>query len=99
MCIRDRLQAVAGLGHPERFFAMLRALGLEATTRAFPDHHEYAPGELAFPGADAILMTEKDAVKCAGFARTDLYALRVEANLDPEFVQFLEKWLHGLKAS
>ena len=94
-----QLHAVAGIGDPGRFFATLEALGLQVTTHAFADHHDYSALELEFDNCDAVLMTEKDAVKCAGFARTDLYALRVEASLDPEFVQFLEKWLHGLKAS
>ena len=93
------LHAVAGIGDPGRFFATLEDLGLQVTPHAFADHHDYSACELEFDNCDAVLMTEKDAVKCAGFARNDLYALRVEAKLDPEFVQFLEKWLHGLKAS
>ena len=101
-----RLHAVAGIGDPGRFFASLDALGLAVTTHAFADHHDYAANELVFENCDAVLMTEKDAVKCAGFARTDfagfsrpdLYALRIEASLDPGFAQFLEKWLHGRKA-
>ena len=103
-----RLHAVAGIGDPRRFFASLDALGLAVTAHAFADHHDYAEHELVFDNCDAVLMTEKDAVKCkrftartdfAGFSRPDLYALRVEASLDPGFAQFLEKWLHGLKAS
>jgi tetraacyldisaccharide 4'-kinase len=95
-----RLHAVAGIGDPGRFFASLDTLGLAATAHAFADHHDYAEHELVFENCDAVLMTEKDAVKCKRFtARNDLYALRVEASLDPGFAQFLEKWLHGLKAS
>lgn len=94
-----RLQAVAGLGHPERFFAMLRALGLEATTRAFPDHHEYAPGELAFPGADAILMTEKDAVKCGRFADARCWYLRVDAAIDGALIERIVARLRTLHAN
>jgi tetraacyldisaccharide 4'-kinase len=33
-----------------------------------------------------VLMTEKDAVKCARFSRPDLWYLPVEAELDPAFV-------------
>lgn len=94
-----RLHAVAGIGDPARFFASLNDLGLEFIAHAFADHHAYVPHDLEFDNCDAVLMTEKDAVKCAGFARANLYALRVEAKLDPGFVQFLEKWLNGHKAS
>ncbi len=58
------VHAVAGIGHPQRFFAMLRALGIAAVEHPFPDHHPFAAGDLDFPGATAILMTQKDAVKC-----------------------------------
>jgi tetraacyldisaccharide 4'-kinase len=78
-----RLHAVAGIGNPARFFATLRSLGLEASEHPFPDHHPYAPQDLDFHGCDFVLMTEKDAVKCRRFARTDLVALRVEARVDP----------------
>jgi tetraacyldisaccharide 4'-kinase len=77
-----RLHAVAGIGHPARFFATLAAMGLAFTPHAFPDHHAFAPGDLDFAACDAVLMTEKDAVKCRAFPRDDLYALRVEARVD-----------------
>jgi len=36
-----------------------------------------------------ILMTEKDAVKCAAFADARMWFLRVDADLPPEFAEFL----------
>jgi tetraacyldisaccharide 4'-kinase len=74
-----RLAAVAGTGNPGRFFAHLRALGLAFESRSFPDHHRYRPADLRFADADAILMTEKDAIKCAAFADPRMWALPVEA--------------------
>lgn len=78
-----RLHAIAGIGHPQRFFAHLHNLGLEVQTHPFPDHHRYTSADLAYGNADAILMTEKDAVKCAAFASEKCWVLRVEAQLDP----------------
>ena len=78
-----RLHAVAGIGAPARFFATLRELGLVATEHAFPDHHPFTDADLRYPSCDLILMTEKDAVKCARFGRTDLVAVQVGAVLDP----------------
>ncbi|OFZ86410.1 MAG: tetraacyldisaccharide 4'-kinase [Betaproteobacteria bacterium RBG_16_64_18] len=90
-----RLHAVAGIGNPQRFFALLRRLGLDPVCHAFPDHHAYAAADLEFPDCDLVLMTEKDAVKCPRCGRSDLVALRVDALLDPAFPDFLSLRLHG----
>lgn len=80
-----RLHAVAGIGAPSRFFAYLRKLGLQVIEHPFPDHHIYQPHELQFENADAILMTEKDAVKCAAFAPPNAWMLAVDAEVDAAF--------------
>ena len=81
--------AVAGIGNPRRFFDHLAVLGVHAQTRAFPDHHHYQPGDFKLPGAEVIIMTEKDAVKCAAFADARMWFLRVEASLPADFDDFL----------
>lgn len=77
-----RLHAIAGIGYPPRFFAHLRQLGLAIVEHAFPDHHAFKPADLQFENADAILMTEKDAVKCAAFAPRNSWVLAVDAEVD-----------------
>ena len=89
-----KLLAIAGIGHPPRFFTQLEKLGLDIDTRAFPDHHPYTPDDLPSGGADAILMTEKDAVKCRAFARPEWWYLEVEAQLDHAL---LERVLNKLR--
>jgi len=81
--------AVAGIGHPQRYFGYLQTLGIAFTPHAFPDHHPYAAADLAFVGCDAILLTEKDAVKCAAFADTRYWVLRVDAQIDPALVDLI----------
>jgi tetraacyldisaccharide 4'-kinase len=81
--------AVAGIGYPDRFFEHLARLGVKANAFAFPDHHSFQPKDLKIPGAELIVMTEKDAVKCAAFADARMWFLRVEAILPPEFEEFL----------
>jgi tetraacyldisaccharide 4'-kinase len=76
-----RLHAVAGIGNPQRFFDHLRRLGLEFIAHPFPDHHRFRAADLDFPDADALLMTEKDAVKCAGMGLRDARVLRVDAQV------------------
>jgi len=60
------VHAVAGIGHPERFFNMLRSHGIEVIGHALADHARLEPGHIQFADQRPVLMTEKDAVKCAG---------------------------------
>jgi len=74
--------AVAGIGNPQRYFQHLTSLGISFTPHEFPDHHPYFATDLDFADCDAILMTEKDAVKCAEFADARYWVLRVDAHID-----------------
>ncbi|MFO1303716.1 MAG: tetraacyldisaccharide 4'-kinase [Burkholderiales bacterium] len=95
----EGLHAIAGIGNPQRFFAMLRKLGIAAVEHPFPDHHPFTPGDLAFPGATAILMTAKDAVKCASFADERSWYLPIRAVVDPSLVALVEKKIRGSQAA
>lgn len=78
------VHAIAGIGEPARFFDMLTEAGLDVMPHAAPDHHRYRPADLAFGDAYPILMTEKDAVKCTGFASSAaLWSVPVETCLAP----------------
>jgi len=92
------LHAVAGIGNPARFFALVRRLGFDPVCHPFPDHYRYARADLVFPDATAILMTEKDAVKCAGFADTRCWYLPVRARIDPALVARVERTIRGRQA-
>lgn len=76
--------AIAGIGRPERFFEDLRRQGLEIEARPFPDHHAYRPEDLAFADR-ALLMTEKDAVKCRRFARENFWSVTNRIEIDARF--------------
>jgi tetraacyldisaccharide 4'-kinase len=91
-----RVHAVAGTGNPQRFFDTLAGLGFHPVTHAVPDHHPYAAHDLDFPDCDAVVMTEKDAVKCARLGRPDLYALRVDAVVDPGLFERVRKRLESI---
>lgn len=80
----QRVQAVAGIGHPERFFAALAAAGLALDATPFPDHHRFQRED--FPTVPSeLLMTEKDAVKCRGIGLENAWAVPVQAELPAEF--------------
>ncbi len=96
-----RNRAVAGIGHPQRFFAQLKSLGIAFTPHAFPDHHPYIASDLSFADCDAILMTEKDAVKCAAFADARYWVLRVDAEFDSALTDLILRKIraHGPKTA
>ena len=73
------VHAVAGIGNPQRFFADLRGGGLEIIEHPFPDHHALSAADLDFGDGLAVLMTEKDAVKCRSVAGPRLWYVPVEA--------------------
>ncbi len=78
------VHAVAGIGHPARFFDTLKKAGYQMSAHAFPDHHVYQKQDIDFKDNRLIIMTEKDAVKCTSFA-DDRYwyvSVRVKMNSD-----------------
>jgi len=93
------LHALAGIGHPERFFAQLAAIGIVATPHRFRDHHRFVAADLDIVGAQAILMTEKDALKCETFADERCWYLPVEARIDEGLITLVEGKLRGFKAA
>ena len=93
--------AVAGIGHPQRYFRHLHTLGIPFTPHAFPDHHPYRETDLAFSGCDALLLTEKDAVKCTAFADARYWVLRVDAEIDSTLIDHILRKItpHGRKTA
>lgn len=72
--LRKRVLTVCGIARPARFAASVRESGvLLAAALEFPDHHAYPDRSLeriaaaaAADGVEALITTEKDAVKLAG---------------------------------
>ncbi|GAB3629160.1 Tetraacyldisaccharide 4'-kinase [Pandoraea terrae] len=90
-----RVLAAAGIGAPERFFAALRAAGLTLDVLALPDHFDFAANPFDAANADAILITEKDAVKCLTWSDPRLWAVPAEAALDARLVSLVVEKLRG----
>ncbi len=78
------IHAVAGIGHPQRFFAALREQGFTLIEHVFPDHHRYVPEDLQFADAYPIVMTEKDAVKCRAFKQPHFWSTSVTTTVAPQ---------------
>jgi tetraacyldisaccharide 4'-kinase len=76
------IHAVAGIGNPERFFNMLRSRGIEVAGRPLADHAQLTRADIDFGDDKPVLMTEKDAVKCAAFAGPQHWYVPVTACFD-----------------
>jgi len=94
-----KLYAVAGIGHPQRFFRTLSELGLEVETRAFPDHHAYSAEDLAFARDGVLLTTAKDGVKCAAIYTGEAWVLPVAAQISPDLSAFVLEKINGRTAA
>jgi tetraacyldisaccharide 4'-kinase len=91
----ERVLAAAGIGAPERFFATLRAAGLSPQTRALPDHYRYSSNPFVDTDADAILVTEKDAVKLAAWHDARIWVVPIEAALDHRLTALVVEKIRG----
>lgn len=92
-CRQREWHAVAGIGHPERFFLQLERLGFRIHAHHYPDHFRFSKQDIDF-GPDAwVIMTEKDAVKCLSFADQRHWCLPVQAELGADFQEVLLKKL------
>ncbi|WP_319381541.1 tetraacyldisaccharide 4'-kinase, partial [Thiomicrorhabdus sp.] len=97
------VEALAGIGNPQRFFDSLMDLGLLCQGVAFADHHAYIEPDFdGFSSTKPLFMTEKDAVKCQAIAkrlkRTDWWYLKVEPVCDEALVtRVLQKISQAVK--
>jgi tetraacyldisaccharide 4'-kinase len=90
--ISHRLFAFAGLANNEQFFDSLRAQGLDiVATKGFRDHNRYTASDIAAlremargAGAEAIVTTEKDAVKIDD---RDIIPIAAEMIIEPAILE------------
>ncbi|XWJ90543.1 tetraacyldisaccharide 4'-kinase [Phytobacter ursingii] len=81
----QNLVAMAGIGHPPRFFATLHEAGAHPVkTVALADHQALSPQDVSalIEPDQTLIMTEKDAVKCRPFAEQNWWYLPVDAHLE-----------------
>ncbi|GAB2189969.1 tetraacyldisaccharide 4'-kinase [Sessilibacter sp. MAH1] len=90
--------AVTGIGNPQRFFDTLSSLSISYNEHIFPDHYRYQKKDFATLHSP-ILMTEKDAVKCLGFAEEDWFYLNVYASFSTPFFDHLVTKIQALQSS
>lgn len=86
--------ALAGIGNPQRFFAVLSAAALQFTAQVFPDHYAFSAADVLFADDLPVLMTEKDAVKCSTFAHAQLWYIPIKVQVETGFAEHFLNLLH-----
>ena len=97
-----RVHAVAGIGNPQAYFDALTALGVNVDPHPLPDHARLSVGNLAFPDGAPVLMTEKDAVKCAAASRghpNALWAVRMDIAMSAADARVMQQLLDRVLTS
>lgn len=89
----NKITAVAALGNPQRFFTALQNEGVVGKTIALPDHATYTPQFFSDINAQCILITEKDAVKCAGIVDDRIWVVPMSLNLPENLMEWLQSIL------
>jgi tetraacyldisaccharide 4'-kinase len=92
------LHAVAGIGHPQRFFNTLTQLGIssrQCSQHSFDDHYQFTSQDFSAWTDDTVLMTEKDGVKCQALIGEstmpkNCWALMVDVALPDALVEHVE---------
>jgi tetraacyldisaccharide 4'-kinase len=93
------VDAVAGIANPEAFFEMLRSARLTLrSTRALPDHHDFADAAALPADGAALLCTEKDAVKLWR-VRPDAWAVPLQLAIPDAFWQRFDQLLDARLSS
>ena len=78
------VHAVAGIGNPQRFFDLLSDAGLNVEEHPLEDHAEITLDDLTFDEPGAVLITEKDAVKCEHLKANGVWCVVVDFKFDAD---------------
>jgi tetraacyldisaccharide 4'-kinase len=78
------VHAVAGIGNPQRFFDLLADAELDVVPHSHEDHAEIGLDQLRFDEPGAVLITEKDAVKCEHLKPDGVWCVVVDLQFDAD---------------
>jgi len=80
----ERVHAVAGIGHPGRFFDLLERAGLHVEAHPREDHAVLQAADLVFEESLPVFVTEKDAVKLPRTVQQEIWVVRIDLSFDDQ---------------
>jgi tetraacyldisaccharide 4'-kinase len=94
------VHAVAGIANPNRFFEFLEQHDIEVLRHPKPDHARLSDADIRFDDDLDVIVTEKDAVKCANLSHGRLWYLPVTVTFgNDEDMQWIDALRAKLRAS
>lgn len=100
--LKTGAKAIAGIGNPKKFFDSLRQININIEEIPYADHYSFTESDMA-DLTGQVLMTQKDAVKLAPFAKNtkhdDMWYLQINAQLNSEFLVQFKAQLNQLMES
>ncbi len=91
-----KVHAVAGIGHPNRFFKILENAGIRVIPHAFPDHHAYSQSDITFNDDLPVIMTVKDVVKCKKFNVENVWYLPITIEPNESLEKHIKELIEGM---
>lgn len=92
----EKCTALCGIGNPDKFKQTLIYNGFDFDFVSFPDHHQFSQTDFSDFSEQAILMTEKDAIKCKAFAKDNWWFLKIDIVPNTALTQAIETLSKGL---
>jgi tetraacyldisaccharide 4'-kinase len=89
----NKITAVAALGNPQGFFDDLLKHGIGSKCISLPDHATFTAEFFSAINASLILITEKDAVKCAGVSDERIWVVPMSLRISDSLAEWLQSIL------
>ena len=89
----NKITAVAALGNPQGFFDDLLKNGIACKCIPLPDHATFTAEFFGAINASLILITEKDAVKCAGISDERIWVVPMSLRISDSLAEWLQSIL------
>jgi len=89
----NKIAAVAAIGNPQRFFDDLLQHGIAGKCIGLADHASYSPEFFSAINAECILITEKDAVKCALMNDERIWVIPMSLEIPDALAEWLQSIL------
>jgi len=95
--VNQTVDAIASIGHPNRFFDQLKKLGMQINCKAFADHYPFNDNDLHEFKGKKLVMTAKDAVKLMSCVEEDWWYLAIEPIINEELLASINRLIQDIR--
>lgn len=86
-----KVVAITGIGNPKKFFDTLESKGISFKKHIYPDHYNFKQADFDKFQQNYIIMTEKDAIKCAEIKHNNLWVLPLTLKINKTIIKNIIK--------